>query len=149
DHAALRRVIASGYRDAAADRGAGLAPTWPFQGWWAPWVTIDHVLVDRRVEVAACATRVLHGSDHRAVLAELLLPATPDHDPATPDPPPATQPRKPGAPPAEQGRSTKVGGTATRSADRFTRMARPGPTAPSTATGGAAGAATAEAAIDG
>jgi len=76
DHAELRQVIASGYRDAAADRGAGFRPTWPFHGWWVPWVTIDHVFVDRRVAVTAYATRPLPGSDHRAILAELLLPPT-------------------------------------------------------------------------
>jgi endonuclease/exonuclease/phosphatase (EEP) superfamily protein YafD len=74
DHTALRRLIATGYRDAAAERGKGLLPTWPFRDMIAPWITIDHVFVDRRVTVTTCATRRLAGSDHRGLLAELVLP---------------------------------------------------------------------------
>ena len=78
DHVALRRLLATGYRDAAAERGTGLLPTWPFRGMLAPWITIDHVFVDRRMAVAACTTRRLAGSDHRGLLAELILPAAGD-----------------------------------------------------------------------
>ncbi|UWP78473.1 endonuclease/exonuclease/phosphatase family protein [Dactylosporangium fulvum] len=78
DHGPLRRLLRTGYRDAAAGRGRGLLPTWPFRGATRllrllP-VTIDHVLVDRRIGVRAVATRVTPGSDHRAVVAELTIP---------------------------------------------------------------------------
>jgi hypothetical protein len=79
DHAPLRDLIATGYVDAAdaADAaGAGLAGTWgPYDGDMIPPVTIDHVLVDRRIAVRAVKVHPLPGSDHRAVLAELRLPA--------------------------------------------------------------------------
>lgn len=80
DHAPLRRLLRTGYRDAAATRGRGLAPTWPFRRWrgqrTVPWVTLDHVLADQRITITDAGTRPIPGSDHRAVYAELHLPAT-------------------------------------------------------------------------
>jgi endonuclease/exonuclease/phosphatase family metal-dependent hydrolase len=73
DHAELRRLIDTGYRDAADVAGTGLLPTWP-SGLFPPPVTIDHVLVDERVGVDGLVTRPLTGSDHLAVQAELRLP---------------------------------------------------------------------------
>ena len=75
DHMALRRLLRTGYRDAAAERGKGLVPTWPFRRIPAPWVTLDHVLVDRRIGVLDFGTRGIRHSDHRAVYAELSVPA--------------------------------------------------------------------------
>jgi endonuclease/exonuclease/phosphatase family metal-dependent hydrolase len=96
DHAPLRRLISSGYRDAAEAAGAGLTGTWgPYlpdrhrssdgvpairrmmariTGDRIPPVTIDHVLVDRRVGVRDVSVLRLPGSDHRPVYAELALP---------------------------------------------------------------------------
>ncbi|WDZ88043.1 endonuclease/exonuclease/phosphatase family protein [Micromonospora cathayae] len=75
DHALLRDLIATGYVDAADAVGAGLAGTWgPYDGDPIPPVTIDHVLVDRRIAVRAVRVSGLPGSDHRPVLAELRLP---------------------------------------------------------------------------
>ncbi|GAA4470143.1 endonuclease/exonuclease/phosphatase family protein [Phytohabitans houttuyneae] len=75
DHAPLRRLIDSGYRDAADAAGAGLTGTWgPYDGDRIPPVTIDHVLVDRRVGVRDVSVLRLPGSDHRPVYAELALP---------------------------------------------------------------------------
>jgi endonuclease/exonuclease/phosphatase family metal-dependent hydrolase len=75
DHRPLRDLIDSGYRDAADVVGAGLVGTW---GWYddkaIPPVTIDHVLADRRVGVRQVRVFDLPGSDHRPVLAELVLP---------------------------------------------------------------------------
>ena len=51
DHAPLRRLLGTGYRDAADVRGAGFTPTWPYDGKPVPGVTLDHVLADRRVGV--------------------------------------------------------------------------------------------------
>ncbi|WP_262281482.1 endonuclease/exonuclease/phosphatase family protein [Micromonospora sp. MA102] len=76
DHAPLRDLIDTGYVDAADAAGAGLSGTWgPYDGDPIPPVTIDHVLVDRRIEVRAVSVHGVPGSDHRAVLAELRLPA--------------------------------------------------------------------------
>ncbi len=74
DHAPLRRLIGTGYRDAADVRGAGFTATWPYDGKPIPGVALDHVLVDRRVGVAGYAVYPVPGTDHRAVYAELVLP---------------------------------------------------------------------------
>jgi endonuclease/exonuclease/phosphatase (EEP) superfamily protein YafD len=74
DHAELRRLIGTGYEDAAEEAGAGLKPTWPFNGRRIPPVTIDHVLADVRAGTGEVRTLPLPRSDHRAVLAELVLP---------------------------------------------------------------------------
>ncbi|GGL11052.1 endonuclease/exonuclease/phosphatase family protein [Mangrovihabitans endophyticus] len=75
DHAPLRALISHGYRDAADAVGQGLAGTWgPYGGHPIPPVTIDHILVDRRIGVRDLRVHGLPGSDHRAVLASLVLP---------------------------------------------------------------------------
>ncbi|MEU4219332.1 endonuclease/exonuclease/phosphatase family protein [Actinoplanes sp. NPDC026623] len=76
DHAPLRDLIGSGYRDAADAAGAGLAGTWgPYDGGPLPPVTIDHVLADERLGVGAVSVHEIPGSDHRATVAELRIPA--------------------------------------------------------------------------
>lgn len=75
DHRALRRLISHGYRDAADADGAGLIGTWgPYTGHPLPPVTIDHVLVDRRIGVRDVQVHTVPDSDHRAVLASLVVP---------------------------------------------------------------------------
>jgi endonuclease/exonuclease/phosphatase (EEP) superfamily protein YafD len=75
DHAALRRVIDRGYRDAAEQAGVALRPTWPKDRALLPTlVTIDHVLADRRIQVLSARSVPIFGSDHRGILAELLIP---------------------------------------------------------------------------
>jgi endonuclease/exonuclease/phosphatase (EEP) superfamily protein YafD len=72
DHAPLRRLLDTGYRDAAATAGAGLVGTWgPYDGDPIPPVTIDHVLADRRVGIVSVSVYPVPGSGHRAVLAVL------------------------------------------------------------------------------
>ncbi len=73
DHAPLRDLINTGYVDAADAAGAGLSPTWPSNRIFPP-VTIDHVLVDERVWVADVSVHDLPRTDHRAVVAELVVP---------------------------------------------------------------------------
>jgi endonuclease/exonuclease/phosphatase family metal-dependent hydrolase len=73
DHAALRAVLRHGYVDAARAVGSGLTWTWrplrlPF-----PRLVLDHVLVDPRIGVAGVDLVAVHGSDHRAVVAELVV----------------------------------------------------------------------------
>jgi endonuclease/exonuclease/phosphatase (EEP) superfamily protein YafD len=75
DHSRVRRLLATGYRDAAATAGTGLVPTWPYdERWYVPGVTLDRVLADRRVGVGEVSVHDVRGSDHRAVIAELVLP---------------------------------------------------------------------------
>jgi endonuclease/exonuclease/phosphatase family metal-dependent hydrolase len=79
DHAPLRRLLRTGYRDAATVMGRGLAPTWPFAGhrtWFVPKVTLDHVLVDSSIEISTFDVVDLPCSDHRAVIVTVLLPTS-------------------------------------------------------------------------
>jgi endonuclease/exonuclease/phosphatase family metal-dependent hydrolase len=72
DHRELRRLLDTGYADAADVTGGGLRTTWPVQRRRPP-VTIDHVLADERLAVLRYEVHELPGTDHRAVLAELAL----------------------------------------------------------------------------
>ncbi|GIJ54857.1 endonuclease [Virgisporangium aurantiacum] len=75
DHVTLRRLIGTGYRDAAEVAGTGLRSTWPADGRLMPGVTLDRVLADRRVGVRAARPYRIPGTDHRAFYADLVLPA--------------------------------------------------------------------------
>ncbi|MEV7011812.1 endonuclease/exonuclease/phosphatase family protein [Streptosporangium sp. NPDC051022] len=77
DHAALRRFLDQGYADAAERVGQGLVPTWPANQRMPPLITIDHVVVDRRVNVNEVSVHTVPGTDHRAVFADLRLPGQP------------------------------------------------------------------------
>src|SRR5262249_5745240 len=75
DQSEFRDLLGRGYADAADTLGSGLEPTWPTNRRFPPLVTIDHVLADRRIGIREYAVEDLPGSDHRAVFAELSLPA--------------------------------------------------------------------------
>jgi endonuclease/exonuclease/phosphatase (EEP) superfamily protein YafD len=74
DHAPLRRLLDTGYRDAGATLGKGHLATWPAAYSRLPGVTIDHVLADRRVGITGYDVYPVPRTDHRAVYAELVLP---------------------------------------------------------------------------
>lgn len=76
DHAVLRELISTGYRDAADVMGKGLTMTWPYyeQPPFFPKVAIDHVLADERIAVLGFDAFALPHCDHRATLTELALP---------------------------------------------------------------------------
>ncbi len=76
DHAALRAVLGLGYDDAACAVGRGLAWTWRPLRLRFPRLALDHVLVDPRIGVASVDLVPVAGSDHRAVVAELVLPGS-------------------------------------------------------------------------
>jgi endonuclease/exonuclease/phosphatase (EEP) superfamily protein YafD len=69
DHRRLRRLLDTGYIDAADATGDGLRPT--YRG-----IQIDRLLVDRRAGVASVAFHDLRGSDHDALTATVRLPQT-------------------------------------------------------------------------
>jgi endonuclease/exonuclease/phosphatase (EEP) superfamily protein YafD len=75
DHAVMRRFLSRGYADAADRAGQGLTPTWPANRSFPPLITIDHVVVDQRVNVNAVSVHTVPGTDHRAVFADLRLPS--------------------------------------------------------------------------
>jgi endonuclease/exonuclease/phosphatase family metal-dependent hydrolase len=74
DQREMRRLLERGYLDAADAVGAGLRTTWPVRGARRPEITIDHVLVPPGVRVRRVAVEDVRGSDHRAVIAVLVLP---------------------------------------------------------------------------
>jgi endonuclease/exonuclease/phosphatase (EEP) superfamily protein YafD len=74
DHRELRRLLDRGYDDAAEGAGAGLRTTWPSGRRLPPLIAIDHVLLDRRAAVGDVSVHEVPGTDHRGVLAEVLLP---------------------------------------------------------------------------
>ncbi|NMI01282.1 endonuclease/exonuclease/phosphatase family protein [Pseudonocardia acidicola] len=73
DHSALRGAI-SACNDAAAQRGAGLAATWPTSAphWLGP--QIDHVLSNSGIAAETFSVRDIPGSDHRAIVTRLRIP---------------------------------------------------------------------------
>jgi endonuclease/exonuclease/phosphatase family metal-dependent hydrolase len=74
DHAAFRGVLRLGYADAAQQTGSALTPTWGIPGRGAL-IPLDHVLVSPGCAVRAFSVHVVPHSDHRAVYAEVQLPA--------------------------------------------------------------------------
>lgn len=74
DHHELRRLLRRGYVDAADATGDGLRPTWPTTGGRLP-LTIDHVLFPTPIKVRRVSLHDVPGSDHRALIAELVLPS--------------------------------------------------------------------------
>jgi endonuclease/exonuclease/phosphatase family metal-dependent hydrolase len=74
DHAPVRRLIARGYRDAADATGRGLLGTWgPYHGKPVPPVTLDHVLAGKRIGIKDVQVHAVPGSDHRSVIATLVV----------------------------------------------------------------------------
>ena len=74
DHAVFRDILRRGYVDAAIQTGNALIRTWGRPG-KDPWLTLDHVLASRGCAVLDCSVHAIPGSDHRAVYAEIRLPA--------------------------------------------------------------------------
>jgi endonuclease/exonuclease/phosphatase (EEP) superfamily protein YafD len=72
-HPAFRRLTRSKWRDAANVVGQGLRPTWPS---WSPLPIspVDHVLVSPGLGVAGADTLAIAGSNHRALIATLVIP---------------------------------------------------------------------------
>lgn len=75
DHAALRKLLAGGYTDAAASVGKGLTPTWPFDR-PVPRIAIDHVLFSPAIAAKTFTTYPVRGTDHRCIIADLTIRAS-------------------------------------------------------------------------
>jgi endonuclease/exonuclease/phosphatase (EEP) superfamily protein YafD len=75
DHAPLRAAL-NGTRDVAADCGQGLIATWPsaLPRWLG--VQIDHVFTNGGPLPLSLRVLDLPGSDHRAIIAQVVLPAS-------------------------------------------------------------------------
>ena len=74
DNREIRRLLGRGYADAADATGEGLRATWPV-GRRRPGIVIDHILVPPTIKVRRVTVHEVPGSDHRAVIAELVLPS--------------------------------------------------------------------------
>ncbi|MFC4854401.1 endonuclease/exonuclease/phosphatase family protein [Actinophytocola glycyrrhizae] len=73
DHVAFRDLVDRGYADAGEETGEGLLATW--SSWpTGPPLTLDHIVTDTRCAISSYAVFDLPNSDHRAVMAEVILP---------------------------------------------------------------------------
>lgn len=73
DHVAFRELIDHGYADAGEETGEGMLATW--SSWpTGPPLTIDHIVTDTRCAISSYAVYDLPNSDHKAVMAEVILP---------------------------------------------------------------------------
>lgn len=72
DHHELRRLLDTGYTDAADALGEGLQPTWPVGRAALP-ITIDHVLGSEELRPQAYDAIEITRSDHRAVVARFAV----------------------------------------------------------------------------
>ena len=68
----FRRLLTGGYRDAAAQAGAGVTATYPADVWFPPLIAIDHVLTRDAVATTVHTVRI-SGSDHRALVSTVIL----------------------------------------------------------------------------
>jgi endonuclease/exonuclease/phosphatase (EEP) superfamily protein YafD len=73
DHGAFRDLVDRGYADAGEEAGEGLDPTWSSLPTGPP-LTIDHIVVDSRCAISSYAVFDLPGSDHNAIISEVILP---------------------------------------------------------------------------
>lgn len=71
-HPSFRKLLASGFHDAALDEAKGLHPTYPT---WLPWprIVIDHVIFTDHLHASDVQAVHIDGSDHMALAATLTL----------------------------------------------------------------------------
>ncbi|MFF9058970.1 endonuclease/exonuclease/phosphatase family protein [Streptomyces sp. NPDC014882] len=73
DHAAFRRIIDTGLRDAARLAGSPREPTWPSRTTPVLGAQIDHVLVSGEFSATRARFLDLPGTDHRSLLVDVTL----------------------------------------------------------------------------
>ncbi|MES5819325.1 endonuclease/exonuclease/phosphatase family protein [Streptomyces sp. RG80] len=73
DHAAFRRILDTGLRDAARLAGADRAPSWPARTSPTLGAQIDHVLLSPDFSASTARFLDLADTDHRALLVEITL----------------------------------------------------------------------------
>jgi endonuclease/exonuclease/phosphatase (EEP) superfamily protein YafD len=77
DSQAFRRLAGSRFRDASEVAGSGLQRTWGLRPGSTALLHLDHVLIDDGLAARSTAVLPLPGSDHKALVARLLLPQRP------------------------------------------------------------------------
>ncbi|MGH9271923.1 MAG: endonuclease/exonuclease/phosphatase family protein, partial [Ilumatobacteraceae bacterium] len=73
DHRQFRDLLDTGLRDAVEQAGAGYVPTYPVGRRFPPLISIDHILTRGRITATDVETQELPGTDHRALLATLVV----------------------------------------------------------------------------
>jgi endonuclease/exonuclease/phosphatase (EEP) superfamily protein YafD len=73
DHAAFRRLLGGRWRDAPEVAGSGFVGTWSPRSWIPALMQLDHILISRQFGVRSDHVVRLPGSDHRALVADLVL----------------------------------------------------------------------------
>jgi endonuclease/exonuclease/phosphatase family metal-dependent hydrolase len=73
DQAAFRGMLGGHWRDASEYAGSGWSPTWNLLTWLPPVIQLDHILMSRQFGAHATRTLDVPGSDHDAMLADLVL----------------------------------------------------------------------------
>jgi endonuclease/exonuclease/phosphatase (EEP) superfamily protein YafD len=74
-HPSFRRLLSDRLGDAHERSGRGWAMTWPRDQWpLPPFMRIDHVLISLDIGVRTVKEGVGQGSDHRPIIADLVLP---------------------------------------------------------------------------
>ena len=74
-HPTFRAMLAqSGLRDASLSLKAGSHPTFPSRRLLPPLIEIDHILMDDDLTAQSMHALRISGSDHRALIAQLVLP---------------------------------------------------------------------------
>ncbi|MGW5128095.1 endonuclease/exonuclease/phosphatase family protein [Streptomyces sp. NPDC004069] len=73
DHAAFRRIIDTGLRDAARLAGAERSPSWPARTAPTLGAQIDHVLVSPDFSATGARFLAVADTDHRALLVDVTL----------------------------------------------------------------------------
>ncbi|MFH9858835.1 endonuclease/exonuclease/phosphatase family protein [Streptomyces sp. NPDC017202] len=76
DHAAFRRILDTGLRDAARLAGSPREPTWPSRTTPVLGAQIDHVLVSGEFSATRARFLDLPGTDHRSLLVDVTLHRT-------------------------------------------------------------------------
>jgi endonuclease/exonuclease/phosphatase (EEP) superfamily protein YafD len=75
-HPSFRRLLSDRLGDAHERRGRGWAATWPRDRWpLPPLMRLDHVLISPDIGVRAVREGRGQGSDHRPIIADLVLPS--------------------------------------------------------------------------
>lgn len=73
DVSALRTLMGDRFREASEVAGSGLLRTWSPHLGWPALLHLDHVLVDQHFDVRSTQVVDVPGSDHRALVATLVL----------------------------------------------------------------------------
>ena len=73
-HPSFRQLLSERLGDAHEQRGKGWATTWPRDRWpLPPLMRLDHVLISPDIGVRSVREGLGQGSDHRPIIAELVL----------------------------------------------------------------------------